>query len=76
MKKYKPIVCKLCKCKFTPRSGYASYCDGCKPIAKKLYNRERYHKKQPGAVNWPEIIRICEENHVSYGNAVSKGLIK
>ena len=32
-------------------------------------------RKKP-IMSWPEIIRVCEENHISYGKAVAKGLVK
>lgn len=86
MKKYNPIKCEVCKEDFTPRSGRTLYCDKCRPIVKKMRDSEKNkllmsmrrktkHKKKP-VMSWNEVIRVCEENRCSYGEAVVRGLLK
>ena len=48
-----------------------------KRIEKEMEERKaaRKPRKKP-IMSWKEIIQVCEENHISYGKAVAKGLIK
>ena len=33
-------------------------------------------KRKKSEMTWPQIIKVCEENNISYGQAVAKGLVK
>lgn len=42
---------------------------------KDLEQPKRKPRKKP-IMTWPQIIKVCEENNISYGQAVAKGLVK
>ena len=83
-KKFRDIPCKRCGLVFSPRSGRTEYCDDCRPI----HEHERHLKewtgkrRRKGYVNpknlqpWSEVVRICEENNLSYGKAKARGVFK
>ena len=61
-------TCRWCEKKFFPKSKNNAFCsDECK-------NRDP-EKKAPKKIDWAAIQRICLRHHVSYGEAVQRGLI-
>lgn len=83
-KVYDKIKCVRCGITFVPLSGRTLYCDECRQIVKKERDRlkniskkhtqKNLHKKP--IMSWDEVIRVCEINKCSYGEAVSRGLLK
>ena len=87
---YDERICTECGARFTPRDyRQLACCRACtrkrnKRLAKERYRRERAKgpqnpkepMKNPAApTDWEAITRFCWENHISYGEAVRKGLL-
>lgn len=80
-KVFRQIDCIRCGVTFSPLSGRTLYCDRCRPLATKERSHQSKKKRKSqtepsrSPAPWSEIIRICEQNRCTYGQAVAKGLL-
>ena len=82
---YKQSICDICGCDYSPASGNQRYCPDCQKRAKQLLaqestvrvkNRKARAEREKTSLTWSEIIKICNDNNISYGKAMAKGLLK
>lgn len=83
---YPPKLCAICGELYHPLGGNTRYCVNCRSIAEKrrkeengdrdmVRARKRQKEGKEAQRTWSEVIRVCEQHHCTYGQAVARGLI-
>lgn len=83
---YPPKLCAICGELYHPLGGNTRYCVNCRSIAEKRRKekqgylgmdkaRKRQKEGKEAQRTWSEVIRVCEQHHCTYGQAVARGLI-
>lgn len=73
------MKCVICGKEFVAGTLQAKFCSAeCRHINKLEYRKKYYVPKKQNTVdkkNWDEIVSICSELGISYGEAVARGII-
>lgn len=77
-------ICNACGKEFEASRGNTKYCsENCSELMQKLKKRERAKSlrtakkisEEKPKTDWEYVVRVCNEQHISYGEAVRRGIV-